>query len=227
MTRILQIDASPLGQNSISRKLTARVIERLKAASPQSVVSHRDLIATPVGHLGGELLQVLRPTPGNTPPHSATARGEAAQTEELLSEFLAADVIVIGAPMFNFSIPSQLKAWIDRVVQAGRTFRYTDKGLHGQRARRPCRCKKGHCRLIAWRHVRWHAVRGGNGSPGSVLAHGAQLYGHHRHKLCARGGPSHQPGETACSPCKRGARHCGPRPRVPKGRLNRCGVWQM
>jgi FMN-dependent NADH-azoreductase len=131
MTRILQIDASPLGQNSISRKLTARVIERLKAASPQSVVSHRDLIATPVGHLGGELLQVLRPTPGNTPPHSATARGEAAQTEELLSEFLAADVIVIGAPMFNFSIPSQLKAWIDRVVQAGRTFRYTDKGPVG------------------------------------------------------------------------------------------------
>ena len=131
MTRILHIDASPLGKNSISRKLTASVIKHLQAENPEALISHRDLIATPVAHLGGELLQVLRPTAGSVPPDNATVREEAAQTEELLREFLAADVVVIGAPMFNFSIPSQLKAWIDRVVQAGRTFRYTEKGPVG------------------------------------------------------------------------------------------------
>jgi FMN-dependent NADH-azoreductase len=131
MTRILHIDASPVGQDSVSRKLTATVIEHLKATSPQALVSYRDLIATPVSHLGTELLQILRPAPGSVPPDSAAVHADAAQTEELLSEFLAADVVVIGAPMFNFSIPSQLKAWIDRVVQAGRTFRYTEKGPVG------------------------------------------------------------------------------------------------
>jgi FMN-dependent NADH-azoreductase len=131
MATILHIDTSPLGEDSISRKLTATVVEHLKAINPQVVVSYRDLIATPVSHLGGALLQVLRPTPGSAPPVDATVHAEAAQTEELLKEFLAADVVVIGAPMFNFSIPSQLKAWIDRVVQAGRTFRYTEKGPVG------------------------------------------------------------------------------------------------
>jgi len=131
MTRILHIDASPLGANSISRTLTASVIGHLKAENPAALILRRDLIATPVSHLSGELLQVLRPTPGSVAPDNASVRAEAAQTEELLSEFLAADVVVIGAPMFNFSIPSQLKAWIDRVVQAGRTFRYTEKGPIG------------------------------------------------------------------------------------------------
>jgi FMN-dependent NADH-azoreductase len=131
MTTILQIDASPQGSNSVSRALTAAVVARLQATSPQAVVSYRDLASTPLSHLGGELLQVLRPTSGSTPPDSAAVRAEAAQTEELLSEFLAAHVVVIGAPMFNFSIPSQLKAWIDRVVQAGRTFSYSEKGPVG------------------------------------------------------------------------------------------------
>src|SRR6202163_3948955 len=131
MTRILHIDASPLGRNSISRKLTATVVEHLKAGSPQALVSYRDLIATPVSHLGGELLQVWGGTADAVPPDNATVREDAALTEELLSEFLAADVVVIGAPMFNFSIPSQLKAWIDRIVRAGRTFRYTEKGPVG------------------------------------------------------------------------------------------------
>lgn len=131
MTRILHIDTSPLGEASISRKLTADVVERLKASSPNAIVTHRDLIATPVSHLNGELLQVLRPSPGGELPDGAAVRADVKLTEELLSEFLAADVVVIGAPMFNFSIPSQLKAWIDRIVQAGRTFRYTEKGPVG------------------------------------------------------------------------------------------------
>jgi len=131
MTKILQIDTSPLGAGSVSRQLTAGVVAHLTEGSPEAVVVHRDLIANPVSHLGAELLQVMRPTPGSVPTDSPTTRAEAAQTEELLSEFLAADVVVIGAPMFNFSIPSQLKAWIDRIVQAGRTFRYTPEGPVG------------------------------------------------------------------------------------------------
>jgi FMN-dependent NADH-azoreductase len=131
MTTILHIDASPVGASSVSRQLTADVIEHLKAANPRALVTYRDLVATPVSHLGGKLLQILRPAPGMDPPDDDAVRAEAAQTEELLSEFLAADVVVIGAPMFNFSIPSQLKAWIDRIVQAGRTFSYSDKGPVG------------------------------------------------------------------------------------------------
>lgn len=128
---ILHIDASPQGSASLSRQLTAAVVERLKKDHPGAKVSHRDLIETPVSHLSGELLQVLRPVPGTPPPSSATLRVETEQTETLLVEFLDADVVVIGAPMFNFSIPSQLKAWIDRVAQAGRTFRYTANGPEG------------------------------------------------------------------------------------------------
>ena len=128
---ILHIDASPQGSASISRQLTAAVVEQLKREEPEAVVKHRDLIATPISHLSGELLQVLRPAPGTTPPSNPTLRAEAEQTETLVTELLSADVIVIGAPMFNFSIPSQLKAWIDRVAQAGRTFSYTAAGPVG------------------------------------------------------------------------------------------------
>ncbi len=128
---ILHIDASPLGSASLSRQLTAAVVERLKHDAPDALVKQRDLIETGISHLGGELLQVLRPAPGTTPPSNPTVLAEAEQTETLVSEFLSADVVVIGAPMINFSIPSQLKAWIDRVAQAGRTFRYTEKGAEG------------------------------------------------------------------------------------------------
>src|SRR5262249_36220645 len=98
---------------------------------PTAQVAHRDLIESPISHLSGELLQVLRPAPGSTPPTGPTLRAEADQTNTLIEELLSADVLVIGAPMYNFSIPSQLKAWIDRVAQAGRTFRYTSEGPRG------------------------------------------------------------------------------------------------
>ena len=128
---ILHIDASPLGSASLSRQLTAAVVERLKNDAPNAHVKHRDLIETPISHLGGELLQILRPVPGMTPPTNPTVVADAQLTETLLTEFLGAEVVVIGAPMFNFSIPSQLKAWIDRVAQHGRTFRYTAEGPEG------------------------------------------------------------------------------------------------
>ena len=128
---ILHIDASPLGNASVSRQLTASVVGKLTADHPAAGVTHRDLIENPISHLSGELLQVLRPAPGSTPPSGPTIRAEADQTDTLINELLSADVVVIGAPMFNFSIPSQLKAWIDRVAQAGRTFSYSAEGPKG------------------------------------------------------------------------------------------------
>jgi len=128
---LLHLDSSPLGDASVSRQITAAVTAALAGSEAGTIVTYRDLAAEPVPHLGGELLQALRPAPGAPAPDSAAVRAELALTEELLAEFLAADTVVIGAPMYNFAIPTQLKAWIDRVAQAGRTFRYTASGPEG------------------------------------------------------------------------------------------------
>jgi FMN-dependent NADH-azoreductase len=126
---ILHLDSSPMGKASVSREVSAAVADAI--ASPGDVRVYRDLAAEPIAHLSEELLRVMRPAPGSTPPDSPTVRAELALTEELMAEFLAADVVVVGAPMYNFGIPTQLKAWIDRIAQAGRTFRYTATGPEG------------------------------------------------------------------------------------------------
>src|SRR3546814_17735538 len=71
------------------------------------------------------------PLPPSTETLTESQRSENALSEALVSQFMAADVIVVGAPLYNFSIPTQLKAWIDRLAQAGRTFKYTEKGPVG------------------------------------------------------------------------------------------------
>jgi FMN-dependent NADH-azoreductase len=119
---ILQIDSSPLGQHSASRTLTQQLVTRLRAATLQAVVVHRDLSANPIRHWD---------TSAMAPADAADGATEGAVSDTLLREFLAADVIVIGAPMYNFSVPTQLKAWIDRIAVAGRTFRYTAEGPVG------------------------------------------------------------------------------------------------
>jgi FMN-dependent NADH-azoreductase len=115
---ILHLDASILGEQSASRSLGAAIVSRLAATNPAARLVHRDLAADPLPHLDGAALA------GSDP--DAAARDEA-----VLQEFLDADVVVLGAPMYNFSIPSQLKAWIDRIAVAGRTFRYTADGPEG------------------------------------------------------------------------------------------------
>lgn len=124
---LLHIDSSALGNFSVTRELSRAVADTLRAARPASRYRYRDLAAAPPAHLSGALLGALRATD--------TVAGDQADdvtlTDELLTEFLAADVIVLGAPMYNFSIPSPLKAWIDRVAQAGKTFRYTAEGPVG------------------------------------------------------------------------------------------------
>ena len=127
--KLLHIDSSALGQNSVSRQLTAQIVAKWKAGHPGTEVDYLDLAANPPSHLSADSLGFRMP-PGAQEPNE-TQRRENAVSEALVSQFLAADVIVVGAPLYNFAIPSQLKAWIDRVVQAGRTFKYTEKGPQG------------------------------------------------------------------------------------------------
>lgn len=102
---LLRIDSSISGENSITRQLTRDIAAQL---SPEQNIVHRDLAANPLPHL--------------------TERG---QDPDILEEFLAADTIVVGAPMYNFTVPSQLKAWLDRLAVAGKTFAYSEAGPKG------------------------------------------------------------------------------------------------
>jgi FMN-dependent NADH-azoreductase len=124
--KLLHIDSSVLGSHSVSRQVSAAVVDRLRQANPGLEIIYRDLGSTPLSHLSGS--------------HLAAAQGAAAQAEvaqdlvagqAALEEFLAADIVVLGAPMYNFTIPSQLKAWIDRIVVGGKTFKYGPQGAEG------------------------------------------------------------------------------------------------
>ena len=117
--KLLHLDSSILGDNSASRALSAAIVSRWQGEVPGLEVLHRDLVGEhALPHLDGASLAKADPT-------------EAARSARALEDFLAADVIVLGAPMYNFGIPSQLKAWIDRVMVAGKTFRYTAAGPQG------------------------------------------------------------------------------------------------
>lgn len=104
--KLLHLDSSALGANSISRVLSAAVVEQQRRLHPEVDVSYRDLDRDPIPHLTAQTLAQADPA-------------EAAAAEAVMQQFLQADVIVIGAPMYNFAIPSTLKAWIDRIAVAG------------------------------------------------------------------------------------------------------------
>jgi len=120
---LLHIDASVLGDHSVSRQVSAAVVERLLSADPGLNVTYRDLAGQPISHLSGLHLAAAQGVPVPAEVQQDLAAGQAA-----LDEFLAADVVVIGAPMYNFTLPSQLKAWIDRILVVGQTFRYGADG---------------------------------------------------------------------------------------------------
>jgi FMN-dependent NADH-azoreductase len=109
---LLHLDTSIQGDTSASRTVSAAVVERLQAADPTINVTYRDLASDPIGHLTLDAF--------GTP-----------DAEKVLTEFLDADVVVIGVALYNFTIPSQLKAWIDRILIAGKTFAYGDNGPVG------------------------------------------------------------------------------------------------
>lgn len=134
---ILHIDASINGETSASRAISRSVVDQLTIERGGSDVLYRDLAAEPLPHLTLEAFADTR----------------------ALDEFLAADTVVIGAPMYNFTLPTQLKAWIDRIVIAGKTFRYTEAGPQG---------------LAAGKRVIIALARGGiytKGSPAAAFEH--------------------------------------------------------
>lgn len=114
--KLLHIDSSVLGEHSASRALGAAIVARLRREHRDPEVAYRDLAAQTLPHF----------TPVLAEGHPCVSRNT-----EILDEFLAADTVVVGAPMYNFTIPSQLKAWIDRILVAGKTFRYTAEGPEG------------------------------------------------------------------------------------------------
>lgn len=126
--KILKIDSGLFVEHSVSRQLTDKIVTKLVKTNADAEVIERDVIAQPVAHLDAEILMG-----GGAEESERTEKqkSELAITETLLEEIFAADVLVIGAPMYNFTVPSQLKAWIDRIAQAGRTFRYTENGSEG------------------------------------------------------------------------------------------------
>ena len=134
---ILHIDSSINGDNSASRAISANIVAQLRARDPGADVIARDLVAEPLPHLTLASFNDL----------------------EVLEQFLAADTVVIGAPMYNFTLPTQLKAWLDRILIAGKTFRYTAAGPEG--------LAKGKRVIVA-------LARGGiydAGSPAAALEH--------------------------------------------------------
>lgn len=125
--QLLHLDASLSGPASVSRELSAAVVQAWRAAEPGLRVHYRDLAADPPPLLTGEVVRVFK-FGGAAQPH---LQPQLDAIEALLDEFLAADALVIGAPMYNFSIPAALKAWLDAIAQPGRTFAYTPQGPRG------------------------------------------------------------------------------------------------
>lgn len=126
--QLLHIDSAITGEGSVSRQLTAQTVAAWVQAHPGTQVQYLDLVSAAPGHF---TMDAMAPRTGQTEGLSADQQRENAVSEQLVAQFLAADVIVVGAPFYNFGIPSQLKAWIDRIAQPGRTFRYTANGPEG------------------------------------------------------------------------------------------------
>ena len=135
---LLHVDSSILRDNSVSRMISAAVVARMQALHGDALhVARRDLEENPLPHLAGSHL------------------GDLAKGGEVLDEFMAADIVVVGCPMYNFSVPSQLKSWIDRIAVAGKTFRYSENGPVG---------------LATGKRVVLAMSRGGNYGPGTRAA---------------------------------------------------------
>jgi FMN-dependent NADH-azoreductase len=153
--KLLHLDSSILSGNSASRQITAAIAGQLANANPGLGVTYRDLSAHPLSHLSGELFAARQ----GAVPESAEMQKDVAASQAVLDEFLAADTVVIGAPMYNFGISTQLKSWIDRIAVAGKTFKY---GLNGPEG------------LAGGKHVIIAISRGGlysAGSPAASLEH--------------------------------------------------------
>ncbi len=147
--RLLQIDSSISGPLSVSRQLTASITAHLQQANPGLALTYRDLSAAPVAHLSealqtkkldamkaagalaGDIGALIATGQDNRDAIDPQLQQEFTEAETVLNEFVAANIVVIGAPMYNFAIPSQLKSWIDCLAAPGKTFRYSATGVEG------------------------------------------------------------------------------------------------
>lgn len=126
--KLLHVDSSILGDTSVSRSVSAAIVETFRKTAPGIEVIRRDLVAQPLAHLTLSYLPNQYPLArGAVNPDPSEDHRLA--SERVLAEFLGSDVVVIGAPMYNFTVSTQLKAWIDRIVINGKTFRYTPEGI--------------------------------------------------------------------------------------------------
>jgi FMN-dependent NADH-azoreductase len=128
MTNILFISSSSRGDASYSNRVASNVLENLRRAHPDAVVSVRDLSRNPLPHID-EIFAAGLASPADK--HSESQRSRMARSDALIDELLNADIIVIAVAMINFSIPSTLKAWVDHVTRSGRTFAYSESGPKG------------------------------------------------------------------------------------------------
>lgn len=126
--KILHIDASARGGNSESRRLTRDFIQRWLLVNPEDQIIRRDIVDSPLPHVDSGFLDSLMTQAEVRTPEQQMAVD---RSDELIRELLAADVLVLGVPMYNFGIPSTLKSWVDHVTIAGRTFEYTAEGPRG------------------------------------------------------------------------------------------------
>jgi FMN-dependent NADH-azoreductase len=133
--KLLHVDSSILGANSASRSVATAVVDRFRKADPDLEIIYVDLTTAPLPHLTLAQLPSDHPLfafiPALDVAQQDAARQDRAAGQLALEQFLAADVVIIGAPMYNFTIPSQLKAWIDRILVPGKTFKYGPDGLKG------------------------------------------------------------------------------------------------
>ena len=125
--QLLHLDSSALGAASVSRQLTSEIVARQRALHPGLQVVYRDLAADPALHLTGAHMAARMGATSD----DATINADLVKGNAFLDELFAADILVIGAPMYNLSIPTPLKAWIDRIAVAGKTFQYTANGPEG------------------------------------------------------------------------------------------------
>ncbi len=134
MTTILYLNSSVRSTGSVSRQLSGEFIEKLKSAHPNAKVVTRDLAAQPLPHLSEAMVGAYF-----TPPEQRSDEQQQMirLSDEVVAELMSADIVVVGAPMYNFSVSSTLKSWIDHVARAGVTFKYTETGpvglVHGKK----------------------------------------------------------------------------------------------
>jgi FMN-dependent NADH-azoreductase len=128
VNQILIIESSPRGTESASRKLTDKLRARLETRYPEATIIERDLVKDNVPHLDQPTLKAIFT---KDPVEAKSLREAASLSDQLIDELMMSDLLVVASPMWNFGIPSSLKAWIDHVVRAGKTFNYAGAGVEG------------------------------------------------------------------------------------------------